>query len=46
MTKRVILIHHGNLGETRRGLYIGRTDAPLSEGGRRQAAALAGSSDG
>ena len=42
MTKRVILIRHGDLGEARRGLYIGRTDAPLSEGGRRQAAALAG----
>jgi broad specificity phosphatase PhoE len=42
MAKRVILIRHGDLGKTRRGLYIGRTDAPLSEGGRRQAAVLAG----
>jgi alpha-ribazole phosphatase len=42
MKKRVILIRHGDLGETRRGLYIGRTDVSLSEGGRRQAAALAG----
>jgi len=42
MTKRVILIRHGDLGEACRGLYIGRTDVPLSEGGKRQAAALAG----
>jgi broad specificity phosphatase PhoE len=42
MTKRVILIRHGDLGEACRGLYIGRTDVPLSEDGKRQAAALAG----
>ena len=42
MTKRVILIRHGDLGEGCSGRYIGRTDAPLSEGGKRQAAALAG----
>jgi len=42
MTKRVILIRHGDLGEACRGLYIGRTDRPLSGEGRRQAAALAG----
>ena len=42
MTKRVILIRHGDLGEACRGLYIGRTDVPLSEEGKRQAAALAG----
>ena len=41
MTKRVILIRHGDLGEGCRGRYIGRTDAPLSGEGRRQAAALA-----
>jgi alpha-ribazole phosphatase len=38
----VILIRHGDLGEGCRGRYIGRTDVPLSEGGKRQAAALAG----
>jgi len=42
MTKRVILIRHGDLGEGYRGRYIGRTDVPLSESGKRQAAALAG----
>jgi broad specificity phosphatase PhoE len=42
MAKRVILIRHGDLGEAYRGLYIGRTDVPLSEEGKRQAAALAG----
>ena len=42
MAKSVILIRHGDLGEACRGLYIGRTDVPLSEGGKRQAAALAG----
>ena len=41
MTKRVILIRHGDLGEACRGLYIGRTDLPLSEEGKRQAAVLA-----
>jgi alpha-ribazole phosphatase len=42
MAKRVILIRHGDLGEAYRGCYIGRTDVPLSEEGKRQAAALAG----
>jgi broad specificity phosphatase PhoE len=42
MAERLILIRHGDLGNRRRGRYIGRTDAPLSAEGRRQAAALAG----
>ena len=42
MTIRVILIRHGDLGEACSGRYIGRTNVPLSEGGKRQAAALAG----
>jgi broad specificity phosphatase PhoE len=42
MAERLILIRHGDLGTRRRGRYIGRTDAPLSQEGRRQAAALAG----
>ncbi len=42
MTQRLILIRHGDLGERGRGRYIGRTDAPLSAEGRRQAAAIAG----
>jgi broad specificity phosphatase PhoE len=42
MAERLILIRHGDLGDRRRGRYIGRTDAPLSAEGRRQAAALAG----
>ena len=42
MTKRVILIRHGELGEGCRGRYIGRTEMPLSKGGRRQAESLAG----
>jgi alpha-ribazole phosphatase len=42
MEKRVILVRHGDLGEGCRGRYIGRTDVPLSESGKRQAAALAG----
>ncbi len=41
MAKRVILVRHGILAEAHRGRYIGRTDAPLSAEGRRQAAALA-----
>jgi broad specificity phosphatase PhoE len=40
--KRVILIRHGDLGEVCRGRYIGRTDVPLSEEGRRQASVLSG----
>jgi broad specificity phosphatase PhoE len=42
MVQRLILIRHGDLGDRCRGRYIGRTDAPLSAKGRRQAAALAG----
>ena len=42
MAKRLILIRHGDLGESCRGRYISRTDVPLSTEGRRQAAALAG----
>jgi alpha-ribazole phosphatase len=42
MAERLILIRHGDLGDHRRGRYIGRTDAPLSAEGRRQAATLAG----
>lgn len=42
MTTKLILIRHGDLGDRCRGRYIGRTDAPLSAEGRRQAAALAG----
>ena len=42
MAERLILIRHGDLGERFRGRYIGRTDAPLSAEGRRQAEALAG----
>jgi len=42
MVQRLILIRHGDLGDRYRGRYIGRTDAPLSAEGRRQAAALAG----
>ena len=41
MAERLILIRHGDLGDRRRGRYIGRTDTPLSAEGRRQAAALA-----
>jgi len=41
MALRLILIRHGDLGEGCRGRYIGRTDAPLSPEGRRQAKALA-----
>jgi broad specificity phosphatase PhoE len=42
MAERLILIRHGDLGDRRRGRYIGQTDAPLSAEGRRQAAALTG----
>ena len=41
MAERLILVRHGDLGEGCRGRYIGRTDAPLSPEGRRQAVALA-----
>jgi alpha-ribazole phosphatase len=42
MVQRLVLIRHGDSGDRYRGRYIGRTDAPLSAEGRRQAAALAG----
>jgi alpha-ribazole phosphatase len=42
MANQLILIRHGDLGDRYRGRYIGRTDAPLSAEGKRQAAALAG----
>ena len=38
----MILVRHGDLGESCRGRYIGRTDAPLSAEGRSQAGALTG----
>jgi broad specificity phosphatase PhoE len=37
----VILVRHGQTAENARGLLLGRQDPPLSEVGRRQAAALA-----
>ena len=40
MAERLILIRHGDLGEDFRGRYIGRTDPPLSDEGRRQAETL------
>ena len=42
MTKRLMLVRHGDLGEGYRGRYVGSTDLPLAAEGRRQAAALAG----
>ena len=42
MVQRLILIRHGDLGDRYRGRYVGRTDAPLSAEGRRQAATLTG----
>jgi alpha-ribazole phosphatase len=41
MAERLLLIRHGEVEETGRGRYIGRTDLALSAQGRRQAAALA-----
>jgi broad specificity phosphatase PhoE len=41
MAQQLILIRHGEVAEAYRGRYVGRTDAPLSDRGRRQAAALA-----
>jgi broad specificity phosphatase PhoE len=38
----LILVRHGQTAENARGLLLGRQDPPLSEVGRRQAAALAG----
>lgn len=45
MAERLILIRHGALGDRCRGRYIGRSDPPLSEEGRAEAAALAGRFD-
>jgi broad specificity phosphatase PhoE len=45
MANQLILIRHGDLEDRYRGRYVGRTDAPLSAEGRRQAAALAGPVD-
>ena len=42
MANQLILIRHGDLGDRYRDRYVGRTDAPLSAEGRRQAAALTG----
>ena len=42
MARKLIMVRHGNLGEALPGRYIGRTDAPLSAGGRREAGTLAG----
>ena len=42
MANQLILVRHGELEERYRGRYVGRTDAPLSARGRRQALALAG----
>jgi broad specificity phosphatase PhoE len=38
----LILVRHGQTAENARGLLLGRQDPPLSEVGRRQAAAVAG----
>jgi len=40
MTSRVFLVRHGETEYNRRGLALGRADAPLNETGRRQAARL------
>ena len=42
VTKRLILVRHGDLGEGYWDRYVGRTDLPLAAEGRRQAAAMAG----
>jgi bisphosphoglycerate-dependent phosphoglycerate mutase len=42
MANQLILIRHGDIGDRYRGRYVGRTDAPLSAEGRRQAATLTG----
>ena len=42
MANQLILIRHGDLGDRYRGRYVGRTDAPLSAEGKRQAATLTG----
>lgn len=40
MTRRLLLIRHGDVGSAYRGRYLGLLDVPLGELGRRQAAAL------
>jgi len=40
MTARVFLVRHGETEYNRRGLALGRADAPLNETGRRQAERL------
>ena len=40
MTSRVFLVRHGETEYNRRGLALGRADAPLNETGRRQAERL------
>ena len=40
VTKRLILVRHGELPEEYRGRFIGRTDPPLSASGRAAVAAL------
>ena len=41
MARELILARHGDVGPEYAGRYVGHTDLPLSERGRRQAAALA-----
>ncbi len=41
MARRLLLLRHGDIGDEYRGRYIGSTDVPLSEAGRRQAEAIA-----
>ncbi len=38
--KRILLIRHGEVEESYRGRFIGKTDAPLSEEGREECRAL------
>jgi alpha-ribazole phosphatase len=37
MPEELILIRHGEVGEEHRGVFIGKTDVPLSSKGKRQA---------
>ncbi len=41
MASRLLLIRHAEVAEEFQGKFLGSTDAPLSDRGRRQAAALA-----
>ena len=41
MAQRLLLVRHASTGEALRGRFVGRTDAPLHDDGRRQARALA-----